>query len=214
MTNEIADDHTGVTERHAYRRQYDDRSDFTFYVDHGRPDGNYNVLRFFENWMAYVVGEEYSEKLDRREYSYKIRWPKDYQSETLYLNKFERDYQGSYLEYRFLQAYPISISSMPVSYDSSQLLKCTVSFTYTRYIITSKQIPKDNSYANALDNAIDAAAYATAGAIMGSALAKDVLGATAQTPQISPTAPTAPAAPRSVPGGTGGRTRSQVFGVP
>ena len=24
---------------------------------------------------------------------------------------------------------------MPVSYESSQLLKCTVSFTYTRYII-------------------------------------------------------------------------------
>ena len=33
-TIEINNDHTGVTERHAYRRLYDDRADFTFYVDH------------------------------------------------------------------------------------------------------------------------------------------------------------------------------------
>jgi hypothetical protein len=28
--------------------------------------------------------------------------------------------------------------SMPVSYESSQLLKCTVSFSYIRYVITSE----------------------------------------------------------------------------
>jgi hypothetical protein len=32
-THEINNDFTGVTERHVYRRQYDDRADFTFYVD-------------------------------------------------------------------------------------------------------------------------------------------------------------------------------------
>ena len=58
MTNEITDDYTGVTERHAYRRTYDDRIDFTFYVDHGRSDGNYNVLWFFEKWMQYIAVEE------------------------------------------------------------------------------------------------------------------------------------------------------------
>ena len=135
MTNEIADDHTGVTERHAYRRQYDNQSDFTFYVDHGRPDGNYNVLVFFENWMSYIAGEAFAEGLENENYYYRVRYPKDYQSSALYLNKFERDFQGQYLQYRFLQAYPLSILSMPVSYDSSQLLKCTVSFTYTRYVI-------------------------------------------------------------------------------
>ena len=57
---------------------------------------------------------------------------------TTYFNKFERDYNnnGKFLQYRFLKAYPISITSMPISYDASQLLKCTVSFTYTRYIVT------------------------------------------------------------------------------
>ena len=42
---------------------------------------------------------------------------------------------GSRLEYEFFDAFPIAISSMPISYESSQLLKCTVSFSYTRYII-------------------------------------------------------------------------------
>jgi len=37
------------------------------------------------------------------------------------------------LTYTFINAYPLSISSMPVTYDSSSLLKCNVSFTYSRY---------------------------------------------------------------------------------
>ena len=32
---------------------------------------------------------------------------------------------------------------MPVSYDSSQLLKCSVSFTYSRYVISRNLISKD-----------------------------------------------------------------------
>lgn len=134
MTNEITDDHTGVTERHAYRRAYDDRTDFTFYVDHGRPDGNYNVLWFFEKWMQYIANEEDANGLDKRQFNYRVRFPEDYYSDELFINKFERDLKGQFLQYKFMQAYPISINSIPVSYESSQLLKVTVSFTYTRYL--------------------------------------------------------------------------------
>ena len=134
MTNEINDDYTGVTERHAYRKTYDDRVDFTFYVDHGRSDGNYNVLWFFEKWMQYIANEEESLGLDTRQFYYRFRFPENYQTDNLFINKFERDLAGQYLQYKFMQAYPISINSTPVSYDSSQLLKVTVSFTYTRYL--------------------------------------------------------------------------------
>lgn len=137
MTNEINDDFTGVTERHAYRRQFDDRADFTFYV----PKENYYIIRFFEYWLSYIAGEEFAEGIEATNYSYRMNYPSDYQSPALYVIKFEKDYEGKYLEYRLLQAYPISISSMPVSYDSSQLLKCTVSFTYTRYIVNSYDLP-------------------------------------------------------------------------
>ncbi len=134
MTNEINDDHTGVTERHAYRRAYDDRVDFTFYVDHGRSDGNYNVLWFFEKWMQYIANEQDAFGLDTRNFHYRVRFPEDYYTDNLFINKFERDFTGDYLQYKFMQAYPISLNSIPVSYDSSQLLKVTVSFTYTRYL--------------------------------------------------------------------------------
>lgn len=129
MTNEINDDHTGVTERHAYRRQFDDRTDFTFYVDH-----DYRILNFFESWISYCGKEDLQADLNQRNYFYRFNFPDDYQTDDLYITKFERDVFGSALEYRFIRAYPISITSMPVSYDASQLLKCTISFTYSRYV--------------------------------------------------------------------------------
>ena len=144
-TNEINNDYTGVTERHAYRRLYDDRADFTFYVD-----SNYYVIDFFENWISYVVGENNLRGQEDRIYNYRVNFPKGdgkkdsgYQTDDLYITKFERDYSGRRLSYKFINAYPISINSMPVSYDSSQLLKCTVSFTYSRYIINRSQIEFD-----------------------------------------------------------------------
>jgi len=148
MTHEINNDYTGVTERHAYRRSYDDRADFTFYVD-----SNYFVIDFFENWISYVVGENLlSAQNERRPpqidktYNYRVNFPEQYYANALYITKFERDYDPTEpaqkkepdkdrpLTYEFINAYPISITSMPVSYDTSQLLKCTVSFTYSRYV--------------------------------------------------------------------------------
>jgi hypothetical protein len=144
ITNEINDDYTGVTERPGYRRQYDDRVDFTFYVDHGRQNGSYNVIMFFEEWMRYAMGE--TNYAPDSNYHYRVNFPDGDTGESrtgyrteIFLQKFERDFAGNYMEYVFVQAYPISISSMPVSYDSSELLKCTVSFTYNRYIVTRKQ---------------------------------------------------------------------------
>jgi hypothetical protein len=151
QTNEINDDYTGVTERFAYRRQYDDRADFTFYVDHGNLTGDYNIIWLFENWIAYIANETGSVS---SAYNYRFRFPDGkneprpqggkpgYRASPLFLTKFERDGEGSSLTYRFLDAYPISINSMPVSYESSELLKCTVSFTYTRYIVTRDLMPK------------------------------------------------------------------------
>lgn len=135
MTNEISDDYHGVTERHSYRRQYDDRADFTFYVD----APNYDVIWLFEQWIAYIANEQYgggqTRSVFNNTYYYRFQYPIDYQS-NIFIQKFEKKFgQGLYLEYRFMQAYPISINSIPVSYDSSQLLKCTVSFAYTRYIV-------------------------------------------------------------------------------
>lgn len=138
MTHEQNNDFHGITERHAYRRDYGSGVDFTFIVDN-----NHHLIFFFENWTRYIVNEvigggnsDYPDIQDfQRGYS-RVNYPDNYKTPYgLYINKFERDYQGSLgMTYQFLNAYPTSITSMPVSYESSQLLKCTVTFTYTRYI--------------------------------------------------------------------------------
>ena len=139
LTHEANNDYSGVTERHVYRRGYDEQASFTFMVDH-----DYTIIKYFENWMSYTVGEQYANVGGRpgildKEYFYRVRYPSDYQTDNLYITKFERDYEntGACLEYRFLKAYPVNMVTMPVRYDASELLKCTVNFTYSRYVIDS-----------------------------------------------------------------------------
>ncbi len=131
-TYDIDNAYHGVSEKMAYRRIYDDRSDFTFIVDR-----DYYIIRFFEHWISYIVGETSNSLPNGQNYSYKVKYPKNYRSDNLYITKFEKDYlnNNTRLTYKFIGAYPLSIVSMPVSYDQSQLLKCTVSFTYLRYIV-------------------------------------------------------------------------------
>ena len=129
-TFEINNDFHGVTERHAYRRIFDERIDLTFYVD----ASNYLPIRIFESWIGGIVNGNTQQEVSNSNYYYTTLYPKDYRAK-IYITKFERSYtQGdSNIRYTFLDAFPISISAMPVSYDSSNLLKCTVGFTYLRY---------------------------------------------------------------------------------
>ena len=136
-TLELTSDRTGVTEKHAYRRMFDDRIDLTFYVD----AENYLPIRFFETWIGYIVNENSPEfgALDRKSsnYFYRSKYPDEYIAQQgLIVRKFERDYKQS-LEYEFIRTFPLAISSMPVSYESSSLLKCTVSMSYVRYVINN-----------------------------------------------------------------------------
>lgn len=149
-TFEINNDRTGVTERHVHRRMFDDRIDLTFYVD----AGNYLPIKFFETWIDFISGgaTESDNALINKNYFYRMNYPDDYTADQgLKVIKFERDtYRsssrggynrptGSVLEYNFVRAFPLSISSMSVSYDASSLLKCTVSMSYIRYVVTMKK---------------------------------------------------------------------------
>ena len=154
-TGEITNDFTGVTERHVYRRQYDTTSSFTFYVDH-----DYKIINFFEKWIGYIVNEGYDHMQDQEDdqgnivpvsdpsadnYFYRVNFPKLYQT-SIYIKKFEKDY-SRFLEYKFLKAYPISINTMSVTYNASQVLKCTVNFNFSRYLTnTGFIVPDDDHY--------------------------------------------------------------------
>ena len=150
---DIASDRTGVTERHAHRRVFDDRIDLTFYVD----GDNYTVIKYFETWIDFISGSgttqdfvtaNRNEKLNEN-YFYRMNYPDEYTCSGFKVTKFESDSfrninpTGGSLVYNFVKAFPISINSMPISYEASQLLKCTVSMTYVRYVIerTKAQTP-------------------------------------------------------------------------
>jgi hypothetical protein len=134
-THELNNDYTGVTQRHAYRRIYDDRADFTFYVNQ-----SYDQIRYFEAWLRYIVGEQVGGAEDIHNF-YRVRYPQYYKSPFISITKFERNYgtrEGSKtMKYNFINAFPVSINSMPVSYESSQLLKVTVGFSFDRYIASN-----------------------------------------------------------------------------
>lgn len=140
-TLELNNTYHGVTQRHAYRRVYDDRIDLEFLVD----ADDYLPIRFFEKWIDSIMLQtqdgDGNESPVSQSYNYRVSYSDDYVCPSgLKVIKFERTgkdgaYTGSALEYTFVNAYPFTISSMPISYDSSSLLKCTVSFSYLRYVI-------------------------------------------------------------------------------
>jgi hypothetical protein len=140
-TLELNNTYHGVTQRHAYRRVYDDRIDLEFLVD----ADDYLPIRFFEKWIDSIMLQtqegEGAETPISQSYNYRASYSDDYVCPSgMKIVKFERTgkdgaYTGSALEYTFVNAYPFTISSMPISYDSSSLLKCTVSFSYLRYVI-------------------------------------------------------------------------------
>tara|TARA_Y100000004_G_scaffold25077_1_gene25261 strand:- start:44 stop:856 length:813 start_codon:yes stop_codon:yes gene_type:complete len=144
-------DRTGVTEEFAYRKNFDRRIDFTFYVDADK----YTPIKYFEAWMKYIAGEDLSEgSLSNNNYHYRFRYPSEYTCQQgLTITKFERDIYrekpkgyyrggGGYMEYKFVRVFPVSINSMPITYEASQLLKVTVTMSYLRYYITEVDAAK------------------------------------------------------------------------
>ena len=143
-THDVNDDFTGVSEKMAYRKQYDGTIDLTFYVDHG-----HYMIELFDRWMNYIAGEGERGRggasaslgdgyfTQDKNYNYRVNFPDDYKIDSLFISKFEKDLRDDEPQrtvYRFVRAFPIALNSMPVSYDASQLLKLTVSFSYTRYL--------------------------------------------------------------------------------
>ena len=129
-TTEVNNDYTGVTERHAYRRIYDETIDLSFYID----AANYLPVQFFETWISEILNEDQEEAISPN-YTYRAKYPDEYMNEQgLKIIKFEKDL-NSQLQYTFIRSYPRSITSMPVTYDGSSLLKCSVQMSYIRYVM-------------------------------------------------------------------------------
>ena len=143
-THEVTNDYHGVTEKMAYRRMYDETVGLTFYVDR-----NYKVIELLEGWMDYISGVDNKKTYEGPYASYRMSYPNTYKN-NIYLTKFEKDQftrdfsntrgdskttSRSLIEYTFVQAWPLSLTAIPVSYDNSSVLKCNVSFNFIRYVM-------------------------------------------------------------------------------
>ena len=67
-----------------------------------------------------------------------MRYPDTYKCDTMYITKFERDYKNE-LVYQFKNAFPKSMTAIPVAYGPAELLKVTVMFNFDRYIMTPRR---------------------------------------------------------------------------
>ena len=144
----------GTIERFPTRRLFPEFT-MTFYVDR-----DYNLIRLFEEWMNYINplygdidtdagllppdsrGQGGGPAKDKRNF-FRFRYPDEYRR-IISLTKFERDFDSSkpndirfppHLTYRMLEAFPTNITAMPLTYEGSQIVKTTVTFQYTRYVM-------------------------------------------------------------------------------
>lgn len=134
-TANITGNFMGITEKFAHTRQYT-AIGLEFYVDK-----NYNALKFMESWMEFIASGSNNPIAsplapigqNRRDYISRIQYPEYYKSNSTTIIKFDRDYNEE-VEYTFVGLFPSAMSSIPVSYNSSDILKMSVTFEYDRYI--------------------------------------------------------------------------------
>ena len=128
-TAEVKDNFMGVPQQFAHTRFYTDFS-YSFYIDE-----DYTLLRIFEGWMDYISsGANADVNQDHRAFYRRFRYPDSYKCNTMYINKFEKNYKRT-LRYRFVNVFPKSIDPISISYGASDILKVSVNFTYDRYIV-------------------------------------------------------------------------------
>ena len=121
----VAGDFQGVIERFAHTRNFT-QINLEFYVDN-----DYTSLKFIEHWMEYITGAISDPAKDN--YHFQLHYPSEYKSNETRIVKFERDY-NRFLEYKFIGLFPLSLNSTRVSYQGSQVLKASASFSFDRYI--------------------------------------------------------------------------------
>tara|TARA_R100001443_G_scaffold14336_1_gene24253 strand:- start:74 stop:964 length:891 start_codon:yes stop_codon:yes gene_type:complete len=162
ITFNVDNDFTGVTEKMPHRKVYDSKLDLTFYVNANSGSGSddYYPIKFFETYISYIAGEDMTADGDSPiglrdpNYHYRMSYPDSdvngntqngYRQDGLYIYKFEKSggmnpdrIAKSGLTYEFLRTYPVNITSMPITYGDAQVLKCTVSYSYVRYILNQK----------------------------------------------------------------------------
>ena len=134
-TAQISGNYTGIIEKFAHTRIFTEIA-LEFLIDK-----EYKVLKFLEYWIEYISSGSNVSKANAG-YYYRMKYPYPdkngkgggYKCDQTKILKFDRDYQNE-VQYNFFGMFPISLSSLSVSYDESQILKASASFNYERYVM-------------------------------------------------------------------------------
>ena len=125
-TADINGNFMGVQEKMAHTRIFT-QMQLEFYVD-----SDYRMIKFLEHWMEFIASGS-GQNPGTNGYYYRMQYPSEYKSDSTKIIKFDRDYKRE-LEYNFIGLFPINMSSVPIQYGSSDILKVSVAFNYERYI--------------------------------------------------------------------------------
>jgi hypothetical protein len=127
----------GIQEKFANSRIYSEIT-LDFYID-----SNYQMLNFLECWMEFIASGSFNNQVlpgenapinqNQDGYFVRMQYPSYYKANSVRIVKFDRDYRRE-IEYNFRGLFPLNMSSIPVSYVSSDILKVSASFQYDRYI--------------------------------------------------------------------------------
>lgn len=129
-TLEVSGQFQGINEKFAHTRIYPPVT-FSFYETL-----DYKTIEFFEGWQRYITIQGESQASDN--YYYRMRYPSEYKCDSMYITKFEKNYGSKLftdtLSYQFIKCFPTNVTSIPVQYGDSEILKVSVEFSYDRYI--------------------------------------------------------------------------------
>jgi len=109
-------------------------------------DRDYNVLKFFESWNDLInplrdgAGGINPDVM-------RLTYPNFYKC-NVSIHKFNKDnFTGpdpsrNAIAYTFINAWPYSVASTPVSYSGSNILQMNVTFRYDRYTVMGVTVPQ------------------------------------------------------------------------
>jgi hypothetical protein len=139
---QVSGDVQGIVEQYPIKRVYP-QVDVSFYIRR-----SYDTIKFFESWIEKIAPLQ-GRSIDKGSFI-KFNYPEVYECD-INIIKYERDMRPSAQRlskgssegiindpksttYTLLNAYPINIISIPVSYEQSSILRTTITFNYDRYV--------------------------------------------------------------------------------
>ena len=125
-TTDIDGNFMGIVEKMAHSRIFTEiQAEFMV-------DNDYKTIKFFEHWIEYMAsGSGEDQAADG--YYIRMMYPEEYKSNQTKIIKFDRDYNAE-LEYTFYGLFPKALNDIAVSYEQTDILRASVTFSVDRYI--------------------------------------------------------------------------------